>query len=298
MTTAPIALFVYNRPEHTIKTVEALKNNLLADESELFIFSDGFKGDYDKTGVGEVRNYIRTVTGFKNVRIFEKDQNIGLANSIIGGISEIVNKYGKVIVMEDDLVASPHFLQYMNDALNLYETEEKVISIHGYVYPIKNLPETFFIRGADCWGWATWKRAWNLFEPDGKKLLDRLYKMGLKKEFNFNNTMSYANMLRNQIAGKNSSWAIRWYASAFINDKLTLYPGHSLIRNIGLDSSGFHLGKTDVFDVELSSTPISVKPIRVEESAEARKEFEKFFRSLGPSVYTRVINKAKKIFRI
>lgn len=298
MTTAPIALFVYNRPEHTIKTVEALKNNLLADESELFIFSDGFKGDYDKTGVGEVRNYIRTVTGFKNVRIFEKDQNIGLANSIIGGISEIVNKYGKVIVMEDDLVASPHFLQYMNDALNLYETEEKVISIHGYVYPIKNLPETFFIRGADCWGWATWKRAWNLFEPDGKKLLDQLYKMELKKEFNFNNTMSYANMLRNQIAGKNSSWAIRWYASAFINDKLTLYPGHSLIRNIGLDSSGFHLGKTDVFDVELSSTPISVKPIRVEESAEARKEFEKFFRSLGPSVYTRVINKAKKIFRI
>lgn len=260
---AAIALFVYNRPWHTKQAIEALQKNKLAKESDLIIFSDGPKGEGRESVVAnqisavggqktdhrqpitdyriqEVREYIRTITGFKSLRIVERERNLGLANSIISGVTEVVNKYGKIIVLEDDLVTSPYFLQYMNDALNLYENEEKVISIHGYVYPIEGLPETFFLKGADCWGWATWKRGWDLFEADGKKLLTQLKEKKLLKRFDFDEAYPYTKMLKDQIEGKNDSWAIRWYASALIHDKLTLYPGKSLVKNIGTDSSGTH----------------------------------------------------------
>ncbi|HRU00618.1 MAG TPA: glycosyltransferase, partial [Victivallales bacterium] len=195
MKLAPIALFVYNRPWHTRQTVTALQNNELAAESELVVFSDGPKVEKNKEKtknneekVKEVRDYIKSINGFKTVKIIERTQNLGLANSIISGVTEIVNQYGKIIVLEDDLVTSPHFLRFMNEALDLYEKEEDVISIHGYVYPIPDLPETFFLKGADCWGWATWKRGWDLFEPDGKKLLRELKEKKLLKRFDFNGT--------------------------------------------------------------------------------------------------------------
>ena len=159
MSLAPIVLFVYNRPEHTRKTVKALQDNDLTDESILYIFSDAAKNDDEVENVEKVREYIRTISGFKQIIIIEREKNYGLANSIISGVTEIVNKYGKIIVLEDDLVTSKYFLSFMNDALEIYKDENKVICIHGYIYPIKSeLPETFFIKGADCWGWATWKR--------------------------------------------------------------------------------------------------------------------------------------------
>ena len=185
---APIALIVYNRLTNTKETVNALSKNMLAKESDLTIFSDGPKADKDIEKVNEVRNYLKTITGFKSITIIESAVNKGLAASIISGVTEIVNKYTRIIVLEDDLVTSPYFLTYMNDALEMYENEEKVASIHGFIYPVKKeLPETFFIKGADCWGWATWKRAWDLFESDGLKLLNELKNRKLTKEFNFNN---------------------------------------------------------------------------------------------------------------
>lgn len=150
----PIILFVYNRLWHTKQTVEALQKNDLASESELFIFSDGPKPGAEEK-VKEVREYLKTITGFRKVTIIERDTNWGLANNIIDGVTKIVNEYGKVIVLEDDLVTSPGFLTYMNEGLKIYADEEQVASIHGYIYPLKHperLPETFFIRGADCWG--------------------------------------------------------------------------------------------------------------------------------------------------
>ena len=127
----------------------------------------------------------------------------------------------KVIVLEDDLVTSPHFLQYMNDGLGIYERDDRVISIHGYSYPVHGkLPETFFLRGADCLGWATWKRGWDLFEDDGQRLLNELERRNLTRSFDFDGSYPYTQMLRDQIAGSNSSWAVRWYASAFLRDKL------------------------------------------------------------------------------
>ncbi|MFZ8801730.1 MAG: glycosyltransferase [Candidatus Calescibacterium sp.] len=276
MALAPIVLFTYNRPWHLMQTVSALLKNFLASESEIFIFSDGPKDENDEAKVAEVRKYIKTIKGFKRIEIIERDKNWGLANNIIDGITKVVNQYGKVVVLEDDLVTSPYFLKFMNDGLNMYEEEEKVISVHGYVYPIKGLPEIFFLRGADCWGWATWKRGWDLFEKDGKKLLDELEKRKLTKLFDFNGAYPYTKMLKDQVEGKVDSWAIRWYASAFIHEKLTLYPGISLVKHIG--DLGIHIkGNSWWLDFELSEKPIFVKRIPPIEDPEVRKKIEDFF---------------------
>ncbi len=291
MSYAPIALFVYNRPEHTRKTLEALQKNTLAKESELFIFSDGPKTIEIIEKVDEVRQYLKTITGFKNVTIFEKENNIGLANSIIAGVTEIVNKYGKIIVVEDDLVTSPFFLEYMNEGLDLYENEDRVASIHGYVYPLnQNLPETFFLRGADCWGWATWKRAWSLFEPNGQKLLENLQNKNLIEVFDLDGAYKYSYMLQKQIAGKNNSWAIRWHASTFLLNMLTLYPGKSLVLNIG-QGQGTHNGKPEETDTTLTSEKINVSKIQTEESMIGKEAFKKYFLSLKPNLLKRIMMK-------
>lgn len=280
MQIAPTALFVYNRLEHTKRVIEALQKNVLASESDLIIFSDGPKHEKDVKKIDEVRKYLKTIDGFKSIEIFEKENNLGLSNSIISGVTEVVNRYGKIIVLEDDLVVSPYFLEFMNNALVKYENEEKVISIHGYIYPIKNkLPETFFIKGADCWGWATWKRGWDLFEPNGQKLLDELLNKNLTKAFDFNGSYPYILMLRSQIKGFNSSWAIRWYASAFLADKLTLYPGESSVVNIGFDKSGVHTGKNRYFDVSINKSLIELKDIPIVENLVAKKFIQDYFSS-------------------
>ena len=165
------------------------------------------------------------------------------------GVSEVIKKYGIIIVLEDDIITSRYFLKYLNQGLNLYENEYDVISIHAWAYPVKKiLPETYFLKGADCQGWATWKRGWELFEPDGQKLLNEIEAKNLIKEFDFSGSYPYTQMLKDQIAGKNSSWAIRWYASAFLKNKLTLYPKESLIYNTGFDGSGVNCGNMDNFN--------------------------------------------------
>lgn len=278
---APVALFVYNRPKHTRQTVEALQKNELAGESELFIFADGLKKPEHADAVCEVRQYVRTVEGFKSVTIVERDENYGLARSIITGVTEIVNRFDRIIVLEDDLVTSPYFLRYMNEALELYKNDKEVISIHGYIYPVRaKLPETFFLRGADCWGWATWRRGWNLFEPAGQLLLNELKNRKLTKQFDFDGAYPYTKMLTQQVTGGNNSWAIRWYAAAFLKDKLTLYPGKSLVFNTGIDASGTHcMVTTDIFDTEISRNPLKVEKIPLEENVVARQAVRNFFRS-------------------
>lgn len=295
MTLAPIVLFVYNRPWHTQQTIEALKNNELASESELFIYADAAKNKEAAAKVDEVLEYIKTIDGFKKVIIIKRDENFGLADSIIDGVTTIINQYGRIIVMEDDLVTSPYFLKFMNKALLAYQHEEKVASIHGYVYPIENLPETFFIRGADCWGWATWQRAWNLFEPDGKKLLNELEKKKLEKKANFNNTYNFTQMLADQIDGKNNSWAVRWYMSIFLKDMLTLYPGVAYVQNIGTDNSGTHCEITDIFHVKLSKN-YHFRKISIQENKNARRLFEIFHKKMKNNFIRKVLIKIKKIF--
>ena len=298
MNLAPIILFVYNRPYHTQKTVEALQKNNLAKESNFIIFSDGPKFGQE-VKVEEVRKYLKAIRNFKTVKIFENKENLGLAKSIINGVTKIVNECGKVIVLEDDMVTSKHFLEYMNQGLDLYENEERVISIHGHIYPTeKKLPETFFIKGADCWGWATWKRGWDIFEPDGKKLLSEIKRMGLIKEFDFSNSFPYSRMLNAQIRGKNNSWAIRWYASAFLKNKLTLYPRESLIFNIGFDNTGTHCNSLDVFNkkMDIENIKINVSKINIEENLSAREAFIRYFETIKEPLINKIIRKIKEIF--
>ena len=196
MSIAPVVLFTYNRLAHTQKTVSYLQKNELAKQTPLYIYSDGPKKTEDLLKVNEVRDYLRTIAGFDRVKVFEREKNIGLAENIIIGVTEILNLHDSVIVVEDDLLTSQYFLTYMNDALLFYKNNEKVISIHGYVYPVaEQLPETFFIKGADCWGWATWKRGWSLFEKDGSKLLNDLRKRSLTKAFDFDNSYYFTQML-------------------------------------------------------------------------------------------------------
>ena len=279
MSLSPIVLFVYNRPWHTQQTVEALQKNELAQESELFIYADAAKNENGKESVNEVRRYIETIEGFKKVTIIKRAENWGLADSIIDGVSSIVNRYGKIIVLEDDLVTSPYFLKFMNEALEMYKNEKKVASIHGYIYPIEGLPDTFFVKGADCWGWATWKRAWNIFEEDGAKLLLQVNNRCVQNEIDFNGSYPYVKMLRNQIKGTNNSWAIRWYISAFLKDMLTLYPGQSYIQNIGNDNSGTHCRSNDDFRIELNNK-LKLKKINIQESTKGRKKIELFLSSI------------------
>jgi hypothetical protein len=279
-TPAPVALFVYNRPWHTQKTVDALQCNVLAPESDLHIFADGAKDKRDQREVDEVRRYIQKIDGFRSVTIHPRERNLGLARNIISGVTEIVNANDRIVVVEDDLITSPHFLSFMNDGLNIYENNTDVISIHGYIYPtVGELPETFFIKGADCWGWATWKRGWDLFNVDGTDLLQQLEQSGRLREFDFDGNFPYSKMLRDMIAGKNDSWAVRWYASAFLNNKFTLYPGRSLVYNSGNDGSGKHSDGTDIFDTLLDNQPVAVQSMKVEEDLDAKQRIAEFFRS-------------------
>ncbi|MBP5502194.1 MAG: glycosyltransferase family 2 protein, partial [Bacteroidales bacterium] len=204
MILAPIVLFVYNRLSHTQKTVEALQKNTLAELSTLIIYSDGPKNSEDKKNIEEIRIYLKTIIGFKKIQIIEKENNEGLAKSIIDGVTETINKYGKIIVLEDDIVTSPGFIKYMNDALDLYENEPLVMHISGYMYPLaKNkLPETFFYQAASCWGWGTWKSAWNLLETNAEVLYKKLQEKKLMDTFNINTIHGFEQQLLDNISGK------------------------------------------------------------------------------------------------
>ncbi|WP_316841250.1 glycosyltransferase family 2 protein [Pedobacter gandavensis] len=280
-TKAPIVLFVYNRLSHTQQVIAALKENSLSKESDLYIYADAPRNDDALEKVTALRNYLPGITGFKNVHICYRESNLGVDDNIIQGVTEVINLRGKAIVVEDDLVTSPWFLKFMNDALDYYEHKEEVISIHGYVYPVQQkMKEVFFLKGADCWGWATWKRGWDLFEPDGTKLMDKMLTQGRQKEFDFDHTYPYFKALEEQALGKTKVWDIRWYASAFLADKLTLYPGQSLVKNIGHDASGTHCGTNDHFDVELTSSPLSVETEMVPDVI-AYRAFAGFFKNLS-----------------
>jgi hypothetical protein len=296
---APVCLFVFNRPSHTRQTVEHLVANTLAKDTDLIIFADGAKLSASQQAleaIEQVRAYVKSITGFRSLKVIERDKNLGLASSIIQGVTNVVNEYGKVIVVEDDLITSRYFLKFMNDGLNVYAAEKNVASIHGYVYPVDSkLPDTFFIKGADCWGWATWQDRWKAFNPDGKMLINELASQKKFSEFDFDGSYPYLKMLENQIAGKNSSWAIRWYATAFLKNWYTLYPGKSLVFNIGNDDTGTHSSASGDFDVDLYHSPLEINKLKVETNREGRAAFISYFRKIKRSFFRRVLNKVARI---
>ena len=278
---APILLFVYDRPEHTRLCMESLQRNHLADDSELFIYADAAKSEKDQKNVDKVRAYIHSITGFSRINIVERESNVGLANNIIDGVTQIVNQFGKVIVLEDDLILSPYFLQFMNDALEVYKNENKIGHIHACnLFMSDSLPDTFITKFIGSWGWATWDRAWKLFNPDGTALLKELENRHLTDNFDFNNAYGFTRMLRRQVKGLNSSWAIRWNASLFLQNRYSLNVGKTLVHNIGLDGSGTNCGAGIKMSTELFSKEIPVKKIEpVSEDINARKIIENYYRT-------------------
>jgi hypothetical protein len=242
MKLAPILLFVYNRLAHTKKTINSLKKNHLASKSKIFIYSDGPKSKKDFEDVNKVRRYLKTVQGFKKITIIEKKNNLGLAKSIIKGVTEVVNKYGKIIALEDDLLTSRYFLNFMNSALEYYKDEKKIWHISGWNYPtrFKSDDGVYCYRLVNTWGWATWKNRWKHYEIKIEKTLNQFSKEEIKR-FNldgYNNNL-WKQLLLNQ-KKKINTWAIFWYIVIFRNNGLCLNPTKSFVKNIGFDGSGVH----------------------------------------------------------
>lgn len=287
---APIALFTYNRPDKTRRVLESLMLNAEAKDSEIFIFSDGPKNEQAVEGVKQNREYLKSLTSnaltsnqFNSISIIEREKNWGLANSLIAGITEVINKYGRVIVVEDDLILSPFFLKFMNDGLEKYKDEDKVGAISGFVYPVKReLPETFFLHYFNCWGWAIWKRSWDLLNLDTKYLLRKLrFK---KKDFDYGGNGAYGNLYCQKV-GLVDSWWVRLYASLFLAGKLTLYPNVSLTTNMGNDGSGTHCGNCEdrYSKGALSLTQINIKDIDITENQYCKLQYIQYFSSLAKS---------------
>jgi hypothetical protein len=217
-----------------------LAENPEAKETSLHIFIDGPRHDDEQNLVAEVERIARSTNGFRTIEVVVSPQNQGLYTAITTGVGRVVADAGRVIVVEDDIVASPLFLRYMNDGLNRYQTDARVGSIHAYAPRVAGLPNYYFLRGGDCWGWATWADRWSLFESDPSKLIRRLRSTGQLDNFGENHGIGSLLLLLRRARGKNQSWAILWHASLFLAGRLTLQPGQSFVENIGNDGSGEH----------------------------------------------------------
>ena len=250
---------------------------------------------------------MKGINGFSSLNIVEREFNWGLSRSIIDGVTSVVNKHGKIIVLEDDLVTSPYFLNFMNDGLDTYKHVSKVCQIMGYSYiehykDKYNLDETYFIKGADCLGWATWRDAWNLFNDDSYELIEDILKKGKESEFNRNDTYNYMEMLNQQANGEVDSWAIRWYASAFLNNLYTLYPLKSLVLHIGNDGEGANYNsidsKYDPLNVSLNMTEkVAVRKIDVLEKPNTNQAYNEYLKSYKRPLWIKFKNKLKVLLR-
>lgn len=282
MTLAPIVLFVYNRPDHTLKTLEALSKNHLASESHLYIFSDGPKYDRDVTLVHKVRTIAQAITGFKKVILFEEPINKGLASSVIDGVSKIFTDYDKAIVLEDDILTSQNFLSYMNKALDFYSDKEDIFSISAYRFPFKmpkGFSEDVFISPRpSSWGWATWKNRWNKADWDVKDY-QAFSEDPIQQNLFNKGGVDLSRMLQRQMTGQINSWAIRWCYAHFKYRAYSIYPVNSFVMNFGNDKSGVHSPATNKYHVDLTShakEPTLRYPLIENESI--LKRFRMFFK--------------------
>ncbi len=295
---APILLFTYKRLDALKKTIAALNQDELSKQSNLFIFSDGPKHKKDIEKVGEVRNFLKDISGFKHIYIEESKTNRGLANSVISGVSEVMKLYDRVIVLEDDLITTSNFLTFMNAALSAYEEEQKVFSISGYSMNLnknnKKTNETYFLNRGWSWGWATWRNRWTNVDWEMKDYAQ--FKKDKKEKAAFALGGSDLNkMLRKQMNGKLDSWAIRWFYHQYKVSGLTLYPVCSKVYNNGFDKLATHTTGSNsryipLLDEELSSEIIFPKSVALSQ------EYQKAFLN-NMSFKARLRSKIESIFQ-
>jgi glycosyltransferase involved in cell wall biosynthesis len=290
-TYAPIIIFAYNRPEHLKKCLDSLQANKIASESELFVFSDGPKSVEDIDKVSEVRRILDKINSFKKVIVEKSEKNTGLANSVINGVSEVLKDYEAAIVLEDDLIVSEDFLEYMNSSLNFYKSNSKVFSVSGYCAPIdlENYSEdVFFYQRINSWGWGTWRSRWETVDWKLKDFDTFIKDKHQRRKFNAAGK-DLTIMLLKYKQGLIDSWAIRFNYACFKQEKLNLYPSKSKINNWGTDDSGTHTKKTNKFKTEISHTKVCFNEI-VEENDKIKRVYSRF---LSPSLIRQVINKYK-----
>lgn len=237
---APIILFVYNRIDELKRTIASLKANFGAQETDLIIYSDGPKSYKDVRGVSDVRQFLNTLDGFKKVRVIERQNNMGLADSIINGVSQVASHYGRVIVLEDDLETSRNFIQYMNHALDYYQDDDSIFAINGYTPPIETKKDyeydNYFTYRSYSWGWATWLDRWNDIDWEIKNYESFKKSYSLKKDFN-KGGQDLSRMLKKQMKGKINSWAIRWCYNQFMMGMLSVSPVRTKVSNIGFSDN-------------------------------------------------------------
>lgn len=257
--TAPVVLFVYNRPAHTEQAIKSLQKNAAAKDTVLYVFADGPKEHatvQDKKNIRETRALFKGLSGFQEIILVEKEKNQGLAASVVAGVTEVVSKHGRVIVLEDDLLVSPYFLDFMNDGLTMYGSSAQVYSINGFMYPLRYATkDVVLLPYTSTWGWATWKEKWAAFSPqmEGKEFLTG--NPFLAARFNLGD-YRYTDMLN----FGNNSWGIKWYYSVFLRGGLNVYPTHSLVSNIGFDGSGTNGGISREGEISvLKSVKIQMK---------------------------------------
>jgi acetyltransferase-like isoleucine patch superfamily enzyme len=284
MKLAPIVLFVYNRPDHTLQTLEALSKNDLASESTLFVFADGAKENAsheELVRIAAVEEIVKKKSWCGEVVFNKRERNVGLAENIIAGISTTINRFGKVIVLEDDILTHPSFLRYMNHNLNLYADESCVMQISSFMFPItENVSEIFFTCINLCWGWGTWSDRWKYFQKDEAILINELNKIeGYRHRFNMEDSYDFQEQLWMNYAGRIRTWAVKWYASMFLMNGLALHPRKSLVKNIGLDNSGTHSVPNAYFDIkEFGEAFIDGQKIPIEESEVARRAIANYYK--------------------
>lgn len=298
MSLAPLLLFVYNRPWHTRQTIEALLRNDLSAESQIIIFSDAAKNDETVPQVSAVRDYLKTITGFKSIDIVERNENWGLAKSIIQGVSDVINDYGKAIILEDDIVTSPSFIQYMNQALDFYENEDNIWHISGWNYPINNddLGDIFVWRLMNCWGWATWADKWKFFNKDPRKLIDQ-WSDEEKYYFDLNGSGAAWRQVEDNFNGKINTWAVFWYATIYENKGLCVNPSISFVDNIGHDGTGVHCGNAGKHvPLKLNHKTSFVFKNDGFENKIAVERIKSYYNSQKKLFVVRVINKLTRMF--
>ncbi len=289
---APIVLFIYNRPIHTKKTIDSLLKNPLAAHSELFVYADGPKRDKDIPKVNEVRQIVNKIKGFTNVHLTTQDKNKGLADSVISGVSEVINIFGKAIVIEDDLISTSNFLNFMNDCLDFYANTPHIFSISGYIYPF-SIPTTYqkdvlLLPRSSSWGWATWKDRWAKADWTISNASQIKKDKALQESLAVGGSDLIA-MLYKQKLGKIDSWSVRWSYTHLKHQAYGLFPVNSKIYNIGNDASGTHSDRTSKYDVILKNTPYQLTKDLTPQK-EIITSFQKFFE---PSLYRKIINKIR-----
>lgn len=297
----PIVIFCYNRLKHLQQTFYFLKKNENSKKHKVIIFSDGPKNKNDEKKVFLIREYLKTINHFKEIIVIERRKNLGLHDNIVSGVSETLKNYEAAIFLEDDLQTNKKFLVNMNYLISKFKNQKKIGCISGYSYPFKikkKYPNIYFLKGAECWGWATWSDRWKYFIKDGYKIYNYLKKNNQLNEFDF----SKGNLKNLKKTLKNSkfSWAIKWHGSLFINKKLTIFSKYPSVNNFGFDASGenCNYGHNIYFNKNIKKNSIiqlKNKKIDLSEDMEIKKDLLKFFNKNKTSNYKKIIGYTKKL---